>query len=288
MFSGRIGHGKLDSRGKGGAFCSLVLGGRLEVDASLPRSGVCDDEQQSPVEVEAIHRARHFARRALATRYRENFIALYHTCATDRPYEFTAEAVANRRLKNLSLSYLMTLEDREILEICQHQFQTADNMTDEIAALSCLMNSGFSEREVALKVFYDKWCHDDLVLDKWFSVQSAVSRPETQDVVRALVRHKDFDLATPNRVRSVIGPFCGLNLTCFHEKTGLGYQFLGDMIEKLDPINPQIASRLVQPLGRWKYYDATRQDKMKQMLQRILNMPGLSENTYEIVSKSLK
>ena len=86
----------------------------------------------------------------------------------------------------------------------------------------------------------------------------------------------------------MVGPFCGLNLTCFHEKTGRGYAFLGDMIERLDPINPQIASRLVQPLGRWKNYDADRQALMKATLERIINLKGLSENTYEIVSKSLK
>ncbi|MBL4800807.1 MAG: aminopeptidase N C-terminal domain-containing protein, partial [Emcibacter sp.] len=35
-------------------------------------------------------------------------------------------------------------------------------------------------------------------------------------------------------------------------------------------------------------YDADRQLLMKQTLERILNLSGLSENTYEIVSKSLK
>jgi len=254
---------------------------------TLPGEGILG-QHLSPIDVDAIHQARQFVRRALAAAHRERLLALYQECGSDAAYEFTPEAVANRRLKNLALSYLMELEDRESLALCRAQLATADNMTDEIAALSCLAHSGFDEKEAALAAFYDKWRADDLVLDKWFAVQAAVSKPETQVKVRALVRHRDFDLASPNRVRSVVGPFCGQNLTCFHEKSGQGYDFLGDMIEKLDPVNPQIASRLVQPLGRWKYYDADRQALMKATLERILNLPGLSENTYEIVSKSLK
>jgi len=253
---------------------------------SLPSEGVLG-QLGSPIDVDAIHQARNFTRRALAHGHRETFMALYQSCGSDKPYEFTPDGAADRRLRNLSLSYLMELEEREILDLCLEQLHTADNMTDEIAALSCLVHSEFAERDQAISNFYDKWHHDDLVLDKWFSLQAAVARPETLDRVRALVRHKDFDLATPNRVRAVVGPFCGLNLTCFHDQSGRGYEFLGDMIAKLDPVNPQIASRLVQPLGRWKYYGVARQELMKQTLERIMTLPDLSENTYEIVSKSL-
>ncbi len=254
---------------------------------SLPTEAILG-QFRSPVDVDAIHRSRKFVIRALAKSHRNKFKEIYHACNTDKPYAFTQEAVADRRLKNLSLSYLMKLEDKEVYDLCREQLDTANNMTDEIAALSHIVNSDFTGREETINSFYNKWHHDDLVLDKWFSVQSAVSRPETQDKVRELILHEDFDLATPNRVRSVVGPFCGQNLTCFHETSGRGYNFLGDMIEKLDSINPQIASRLVQPLGRWKYYDEVRQSLMKATLERILMLPNLSENVYEIVSKSLK
>ena len=254
---------------------------------TLPTEGMLG-QQRSPIDVDAIHQARQFTRRALAETHRDDFRRLYHACTEAGPYAYNGDAVAKRRLKNLCLSYLMLLEDRDILDICLAQFRDADNMTDEMAALSCLTHSDCAEREQALQQFYDKWHHDDLVLDKWFSVQAAVAGPATQDVVRALIQHPDFDLATPNRVRSVVGPFCGLNLTCFHDKDGRGYAFLGDMIAQLDPINPQIASRLVQPLARWKYYDVGRQKLMQDTLARILKLPGLSENTFEIVSKSLK
>jgi len=254
---------------------------------SLPTEGVLG-QHSAPINVDAIHQARNFVRRALAAAHRQQLKYLYHDCRAAQAYVFTPDAAANRRLKNLCLSYLMTLEEPDIVELCRQQLSSADNMTDEIAALSSLVNSDFPGRQSAIEQFYDKWQHDDLVLDKWFSVQAAAPKPETLDRVVALTRHKDFDLRTPNRVRAVVGPFCGMNLICFHDLSGSGYVFLGDIIEKLDPINPQIAARLVQSLGRWKYYDPTRQQLMKQTLQRIIGRPNLSENTYEIVSKSLK
>ncbi|MEK7802082.1 MAG: aminopeptidase N C-terminal domain-containing protein, partial [Pseudomonadota bacterium] len=58
-------------------------------------------------------------------------------------------------------------------------------------------------------------------------------------------------------------------------------------IAKLDPINPQIASRLLTSLRDWRRYDAGRQEKMRSVLKRILAQPNLSPNVFEIASKVL-
>jgi aminopeptidase N len=44
---------------------------------------------------------------------------------------------------------------------------------------------------------------------------------------------------------------------------------------------------MVSPLGQWRRFDAARQELMKQELQRILDLPNLSRNTFEMASKSL-
>ena len=58
----------------------------------------------------------------------------------------------------------------------------------------------------------------------------------------------------------------------------LSYPLIGD---------PQLAARLLVPLGRWRRQDAGRQGLMKAALERILAVEGLSPNVYEIASKSL-
>jgi aminopeptidase N len=59
------------------------------------------------------------------------------------------------------------------------------------------------------------------------------------------------------------------------------------MIIAADKLNPQIAARLVPPLGRWKRFEPKRSAMMRAELQRIAATPGLSKDVYEQVSKSL-
>ena len=77
------------------------------------------------------------------------------------------------------------------------------------------------------------------------------------------------------------------NAVHFHAKSGEGYIFLADKVIALNKLNPQIAARIVEPLTRWRRYDAERQALMRTQLQRILAEEKLSKDVYELVSKSL-
>ena len=56
----------------------------------------------------------------------------------------------------------------------------------------------------------------------------------------------------------------------------------------MNQLNPQIASRLVTPLTRWRKYDPTRQTLMRAQLERIAADTTLSKDVCELVIKSLK
>jgi aminopeptidase N len=86
----------------------------------------------------------------------------------------------------------------------------------------------------------------------------------------------------------VIGAFCNSNLVGFHALDGEGYRFLADHVLILNKSNPQIASRQLTPLTRWRKYGPVRQTLMKGQLQRILAEPDLSADVFEVVSKSLQ
>jgi aminopeptidase N len=109
----------------------------------------------------------------------------------------------------------------------------------------------------------------------------------TIGAVRPLAQHPAFTRSNPNRVRALVGTFAQGNQLYFHDASGEGYAFLADEVIALDKPNPTTAARLVQPLGQWRRYDAPRQGLMRAQLDRILATPGLSPNTYEMVSKSL-
>jgi aminopeptidase N len=73
----------------------------------------------------------------------------------------------------------------------------------------------------------------------------------------------------------------------FDEASGADYVSLADEVITLDPMNPTMAARLVQPLGMWRRHDPARQALMQRRLERSPTIPDLSKNTYEMVAKSL-
>ena len=242
-------------------------------------------------DVDAIHAAREFARKRIADAL---FEPLWHRYQANREtsrntaYVASAEHFARRALQNIALSYLMLSEKTEVLEACLEQFEHADNMTERLTALAVLVNSPFeAERDKALQAFAEHFKDNPLVMDQWFSVQAASPLPGGLERVQQLMQHPAFALKNPNKVRALIGAFANQNLVNFHRADGAGYRFLADQVITLNALNPQIASRLLAPLTRWRKYDGARQALMKGELERILASGELSSDVYEVVSKSL-
>ncbi|TCV90273.1 aminopeptidase N [Sulfurirhabdus autotrophica] len=244
-------------------------------------------ELMTTVDVEGIHLAREFVRKTLAERLKGAFEKTYKTNSDSGAYRFESESVAKRSLKNLALSYLMTLNDTASRRLCMQQFETANNMTDSIAALITLANQDCAERVPALAAFYEKWRHDPLVLDKWFGLQAMSQLHGTLAEVQALTLHPAFEIKNPNKVYSLIGALTRSNPVRFHDASGDGYLFLADKVLQIDAFNPSVAARMLGALSRWRKFDEKRQILMKAQLQRILAQPGLSKDAYEVVSKSL-
>lgn len=242
-------------------------------------------------DVEAIHAAREFARKALADALFAPLWARYQTnreVSKATPYVAEAAHFARRSLQNIALSYLMLSEKPEVLAACVDQFDNADNMTERLAALAVLVNSPFQEEQgKALAMFADFFKDNPLVMDQWFSVQAGCPLPGGLERVHALMQHEAFTLKNPNKVRALIGAFANQNLINFHRADGAGYRFLADQVITLNALNPQIASRLLAPLTRWRKYGSSRQALMKAELERILASGELSSDVYEVVSKSL-
>ncbi len=99
--------------------------------------------------------------------------------------------------------------------------------------------------------------------------------------------HPAFTLKNPNRVRVAGRRFCPRQSGALPRRHGAGYRFLADQVLDLDPLNPQVAARLLSALSRWRRFDMARQALMKRELARIAAKPNLSRDVFEIVSKSL-
>ncbi len=250
---------------------------------ALPGEGFVAD-QMEVAEPAAVHAVREHLRREIGRRCGDALRETYDVLAEGGEYRVDGRSIGRRSLRNACLAYLVAAGETGLAEA---QYREAGNMTDRLAALSLLADAEGPARDGPLADFHSKWRGDDLVLDKWFSIQAMSSRADTMEAVRALYGHADFDLRNPNRARSLVGAFAAGNPLHFHRENGAGYRFLADAVIALDPINGSIAARMVGPLGQWRRQAPARAALIKRELQRVLAVPKLSKGTFEKASKGL-
>ena len=243
------------------------------------------------IDVDGVSDVRDHLCETLGSELEERWRAAYERNRDDGPFSISSEAMARRSLRNCALGYLVdggkAGKVEAVLDLARAQLEAADNMTDRLAALRALCDARSADHEERLEAFYEAWRHQPLVIDKWFALQAMMEDGDSVERIRRLMRHPAFSFANPNRLRSLVGVFCGANLRGFHRADGAGYALLGEVVRELDRKNPQIASRLITPLGRWRRYDTTRRDLMRGELERILALESLSSDSFEIASKSL-
>ena len=105
--------------------------------------------------------------------------------------------------------------------------------------------------------------------------------------VQALLEHEHFTRANPNRFRSLVGAFAAANPTGFHATDGSGYRLVGEEIAALDSRNPQVAARLATCFSGWRRQGDARGALMREVLQGLMDRPGLSRDVGEVVGRSL-
>jgi aminopeptidase N len=237
------------------------------------------------VAVEAIHRRREAARLAIATALEGQWWATYEAHA-GAGTEQTPRAKGARRLANVALGYLVTAGSDAALVAARTQYDTAATMTDRMGAMTALVNSKSADCEAVLADFHRRFAGNNDVIDKWFGVQALANRPDVLLSVERLLKHPDFTISNPNRLRSLVGAFAA-NQRWFHAADGEGYRLLADQLIAVDRINPQSAARLAVPLGRWRRFDAARAAQMRAELERILATAGMSKDVLEMASRAL-
>ncbi|MDE9434550.1 aminopeptidase N [Xenorhabdus bovienii] len=240
------------------------------------------------IDPKAIHDVLHAITRGLANEMADEFTAVYHSIHTGA-YRVDHQDIAKRALRNTCLYYLAFIDDKEqVDELVAAQYYQADNMTDTVAALSAAMSAELPCSYQLMDEFEQRWHQDGLVMDKWFALQATNPAFDALDKVRSLMNNRSFSLSNPNRVYSLLRTFFANNLVAFHAEDGRGYQFLQEVLTELNSRNPQVASRLIEPLIRWKRYDEARQSLMRATLEQLKVLENLSGDLFEKITKALE
>jgi len=238
------------------------------------------------IDPEAIHKARKALRRKLAQRLGRKLETIYAEMAVKGAYAPAPEQIARRALRNAALALLTARGGAADTARAGHHFETATNLTDEIAGLAALSETRGNERKMAFEQFYDRWHEDHLVIDHWFLYQAVVPQPGTLAVVKRLQRHPLMSLENPNKVRTLIGAFAS-NPVAFNRPDGAGYDWVAERILEIDRFNPQLAARLLTAFRSWRSLESGRRKLAERALKRIAKSKPLSRDVYEIVTRTL-
>jgi aminopeptidase N len=243
-------------------------------------------QQREKVNIDKLYAARKSLMQTMATAFLPQWRAMYQT-TTRQAYLYEQSQVEQRKLNNLSLKYLSLSGEVDIEALISQQFKESNNMTDTLGALAAAQLGELNLFDDLMSQFEQRWQHEPLVLDKWFALHANTPRPDILARLEILAGHAQYSISNPNRVRSLVGSFAYYNVPGFHAIDGSGYAFLADYLIKLNTVNPQIAARLITPLTQWQKVDKKRQALMQHQLMRISDIPHLSKDLFEKISKSL-
>ena len=237
------------------------------------------------VDVDAIAMVLKAIKVQLSNALEDELTAVYNSLKQAH-YSIDHQSIGKRALRNTCLAYLAYTTKGNDLVVTQ--YNTANNMTDTMAAMSAANSAQLACRESLMADYSDKWKHDGLVMDKWFILQGTNPAQNVLDVIKQTMDHEAFSLKNPNRIRSLVGSFLNANPVNFHAKSGEGYRFAGEILRELNNSNPQVASRLIDPLLKFRLYDEERQALIKTELEMLKSMDDLARDLFEKVTKALE
>jgi aminopeptidase N len=178
--------------------------------------------------------------------------------------------------------------EQDVFDQASRLYHKHESMTIKQQTLQLMHHHYPQQAEAILESFYNDWEEEDLVLDKWFSIQSCNPNDSAYDQVLGLLQHPNFTITNPNKVRSVLGRFAQANPCQFHHASGRGYELVAKYIIKLNKTNPQLAARLCSAFNGWRNISCEqRQEQMKAALKSILAVENLSADVFEIANKAL-
>ena len=277
------------------AACEQVLMGSMDpamkaLTLALPSEEYLADRaaQRGLVNVSQIHDQRQQVKASLGGALE----AVWQQVLSDNPapqaYAPLSDDIGLRALRHLAQDYLLAANPLAHLDAAHGLYERADNLTDRLAALRWITHyEGVEKREAVLADFYSRWQHEALVVNQWLTVQATRPDVDCVESVRALMTHPTFDWRNPNKLRALIGAFAGANPIAFHREDGAGYRLMGEVIERLQASNPQIAARMLAPMTRWRRY-AVGQEAMRGELERLAAIDPLPKDVFEVVTKALE
>jgi aminopeptidase N len=213
-------------------------------------------EEMATVDPDALHAARNGLRRFVAEQLGAELLQCYDALATTGPYRRRRPPPDGAPCATSAWATSANSNSAESRAPWRmRQFASADNMTDQFAALA-------PWRRTTARNARRRWpaSTNAGMTKRWWSTSGCRCRRRAVCPTRwrwsaNCSTHPAFDLHNPNKVYALLNTF-GNNHVRFHAADGSGYRFLAEQIGELDPLNPQVAARLARRFDRWRKFDS--------------------------------
>jgi aminopeptidase N len=255
---------------------------------TLPGEADIAQEIGKNVDPDAIHRARSSLSADVGIRLRDLLRPVAEDHAGAAPFTPDAMSAGKRALSNRALHYYALSGEASASRLVSGRFDTANNMTDRLAALTILVHEGMEGAQEALAAFRARHQNSALAMDKWFVVQATAPRNDTLDIIQKLMSDPLYDATNPNRVRAVLHSFATGNPTQFARPDGKGFELIAESVLQIDKRNPQVASRLLTSFRSWRALESHRSALAESALLRISSSEELSRDCRDIVDRTLQ
>lgn len=182
----------------------------------------------------ALHRVRDRLRRGIASGHEETLRALYRRYAA-APADRSPAAIKARRVKNVVLGLLASLDTPAVHALIREQFDGAVCATDRLAAFALYMDSSAPDRSVVLDIF-EKTSQADLISWEMFLASVAgITAPDCVDLVRRVEALPSFRIEQSNDQRALYGRFAHNRMISL--ETPDGRRYLAESLGRLAGIN---------------------------------------------------
>jgi aminopeptidase N len=202
----------------------------------------------------------------------------------DNENDFNKLQMGIRSLKNIALYYIVKNNTQQDLDLVSNYYKSATAMTNKIAALVALKGLPESaEHKEIFASFYNEFKDYPTVLNKWFMLSASVDTPNIVEKLNELTALPTFSFSNPNKVRNLVGGFTS-NALQYHNLDASGYNYLKDLIIKLDGINASLSAGLAKGLAKKNIHISKRKELIENIINEMLEKENISKGLLEILT----
>ena len=206
------------------------------------------EDERFAHQYQALYVTRKAMFRAVAERYKNRLIDLYHTYSTPaHKSTYLGQMVADirgRQVKNVCLSVLATLDTPGIHRLIRSQFDMSTSATDRLSAFILYLDSSAPDKENLLETFESESAQHPVSWEAYLTAVAQNSSDDAVSMVRRAEASDTFRIEQANDQRALYARFAMNRKISL--QTEEGRKFMTSMLARLAPVNEYSTGRALQ------------------------------------------